>query len=323
MRYQTLAGLEVSVFGVGGASFGGIGSARRLIGRGETEAEAHAVLDCAVALGINLVDTAGSYADGASEHIIGAWLRARGSAVRDKMRICSKVGLRGGLGRSHVFDEVDRSLARLGVDTLDFYLVHVPDRGRPWEEVVRTFELLVERGKVRQLGVSNVSAADLAALAAARGGTFRFVQNQFNLLHREDAGNGVLAACQELGLQYTPYSPLAGGLLGGTYTLEGSIPDGTRVGLRPDLYAQAWTPASALRVARLKQEAWASAVSPAGLATWWLLHCPFVTSILLGARRPDQLESLVDSALRLPRDEALWRRLGEVPAVEPASRGAT
>lgn len=312
MMYRTLAGIEVSVFAVGGASFGGIGSARRLIGKGQSEAEAHALLDRAVALGINLVDTAGTYGDGASEHIIGAWLRTRGTAVRDKVHISSKVGIRGGLGRRHVFDEVDRSLGRLGVDTLDFYLAHVPDPVSPWEEVLRTFELLALRGKVRQIGVSNVSASDLSALAAAGGGGFRFVQNQFNLLHREDAGNGVLAACQQLGLQYTPYSPLAGGLLSGAYTLEGGIPEATRVGLRQDVYAKAWTPANALRVARLKTVAAANAVSPAGLATWWLLHCPFVTSIMMGARRPDQLETLVGEALGLTWNEALWRGLGEV-----------
>jgi aryl-alcohol dehydrogenase-like predicted oxidoreductase len=322
MMYRTLAGIEVSVFAVGGASFGGIGSARRLIGRGESEADAHVLLDCAVALGINLVDTAGTYGDGASERIIGAWLRARGAAVRDKVRIASKVGIRGGLGRRHVFEEVDRSLGRLGIDTLDFYLAHVPDPARPWDEVLRTFELLVERGKVRQIGVSNASAADLSALAAARGGGFRFVQNQFNLLHREDAGNGVLASCQKLGLQYTPYSPLAGGLLSGAYTLEGAIPEGTRVGLRRDIYASAWTPDNAACVVRLKAEAAAHSVSPAGLATWWLLHCPFVTSIMMGARRPDQLEALVGEALLLPPDEVLWRGLGELPAVEAPCRGA-
>jgi aryl-alcohol dehydrogenase-like predicted oxidoreductase len=321
MIYRTLAGIEVSVFAVGGANFGGIGSARRLIGRGQTEAEAHALLDCAVALGINLVDTAGSYADGASERIIGAWLRSRGAAVRDKIRISSKVGIRGGLGRRHVFDEVDHSLGRLGIDALDYCLAHVPDPAVPWDEVRRTFELLVERGNVRQVGVSNVSAADLSALATPRGG-FRFVQNPFNLLHRGDAQNGVLAACQELGLQYTSYSPLAGGLLSGTYTLEGGIPAGTRIDLRRDIYANAWTPENALRVARLKAEAFANGASPAGLATWWLVRCPFVTSIMLGARRPEQLEALVGEALRLPPDEALWCRLGEAPAVKAACRGA-
>jgi len=317
MRYRTVAGIEVSVLALGGAGFGGIGSARRLIGRGETEAEAHALLDRAVALGINLVDTAGTYGDGASEQIIGAWLRARGAAVRDKVRISSKIGLRGGLGRDHVLAEVDRSLARLGVDALDFYLAHVPDPAQPWDEVLRTFELLALRGKVRRIGVSNVSAADLEALAqlapASSAGTgasgFCFVQNPLNLLRQDDAKNGVIAACRRLGLSYMAYSPLAGGLLGGAYTLEGTIPAGTRVAFRPDLYAAAWTPANAARVARLTAEAAEAAVSPAGLATWWLLQHPAVTAIVLGARRPDQLESMVGEVLRLPPDPARWRAL--------------
>jgi aryl-alcohol dehydrogenase-like predicted oxidoreductase len=325
MRYRSLAGIEVSVLALGGAGFGGIGSARRLIGRGETEAEAHALLDRAVALGINLVDTAGTYGDGASEQIIGTWLRARGVAVRDKVRISSKVGLRGGLERAHVLAEVDRSLARLGVDALDFYLVHVPDPARPWGEVLRTFELLVQRGKVRRIGVSNVSAADLeqlAQLAPAAGG-FRLVQNPLNLLRLDDAENGVLAACRRLGLPYTSCSPLAGGLLGGAYTLDGTlagaIPEGSRVALRPDLYAAAWTPANATRVARLTAAAAAAGVSPAGLATWWLLQCPFMTTVVLGARRPDQLETMVGEALRLPPDPARWRALADAPAMAAAA----
>ena len=307
MRYRTLAGIEVSALALGAASFGGLGSARRLVGRGHGEAEAHALLDRAVALGVTLVDTAGTYGDGASEQILGAWLRARGAAVRHQLRIASKVGIRGGLGRAHVLAEVDRSLGRLGVEALDFYLAHVPDPATPWDEVRRTFELLAVRGKVRRFGVSNVSAADLAALPDG----FGVVQNQHNLLHRDDADNGVMSACQARGLAYTAYSPLAGGLLSGAYTLEGAIPEATRIGLRRDLYAAAWTPANARRVARLQAEAVARAISPAGLATWWLLHDPGVTAIVMGARGPDQLAAVIDEALRLPADEALWRTLGE------------
>lgn len=327
MIYRKLGGIDVSVFALGAANFGGIGSSRRLIGKGETEAEAHALLDCAVALGINLIDTAGTYAEGASESIIGSWLASRGSAVRDKVLISSKVGIRGGLGRKHVFEQVDRSLARLRVDTLDFYLTHVPDPATPWEEVLETFQALVKLGKVRQIGLSNVSASDLWS-CAARGASgaaghgspgFAWVQNQFNLLEREDEHNGVLEACLKLGLQYTPYSPLAGGLLTGKYTLSGTIPEETRIGQRRDIYAKAWSPANAAHVERLKKRAAALFLSPAGLASWWLLHCSFVTSILVGARRPGQLEQLVLEALRLPADEELWRSLGRTPPVEEAA----
>ncbi|WP_147444850.1 aldo/keto reductase [Corallococcus sp. CA053C] len=310
MIYRRLGGLEVSVFALGAANFGGIGSSRKLVGKGETEAEAHALLDRAVALGINLIDTAGTYADGASESFIGSWLASRGPAMRDRVLLSSKVGIRGGLGRKHVFEEVERTLARLRVDTLDLYLSHVPDPATPWDEVLGTFQTLVKLGKVRQFGLSNVSASELwSAAGIGRIPGFGWVQNRFNLLERDDEHNGVLEACRKLGLQYTPYSPLAGGLLSGKYSLSGSIPEDTRIGQRQDLYAKAWSPENALRVEQLKLQAAAHSLSPAGLATWWLLHCPFVTSVLVGARSPDQLEQLVTQALDLPVNDGLWRTL--------------
>lgn len=327
MIYRKLCGTDISVFALGAANFGGIGSSRRLVGQGESEAEAHALLDRAVALGINLIDTAGTYAEGASESIIGSWLAARGPATRDRVRISSKVGIRGGLGRKHVLAEVDRTLSRLHVDTLDFYLAHVPDPATPWDEVLETFQTLVKLGKVRHFGLSNVSASDLWSSAVPRtggaGGSgspgFGWVQNRFNLLERDDEHNGVLEACLKLGLQYTPYSPLAGGLLSGKYTFSGEIPEGTRIGQRPDLYAKAWSPINALRVERLKTQAAAHSLSPAGLACWWLMHCGFVTSLLIGARSPEQLEQLVTEALELPADDALWRSLDHQ---QPSDRGS-
>jgi aryl-alcohol dehydrogenase-like predicted oxidoreductase len=305
MIHRELAGLDVSVFALGAANFGGIGSSRKLVGQGETEAEAHALLDAAVALGINLIDTAGTYADGASEAIIGSWLKARGAAMRGRVLISSKVGIRGGLGRDHVLAEVDRTLRRLGIDTLDFYLSHVPDPATPWDEVLDTFQSLVKLGKVRHFGVSNVTAEDVRAM----GRGFGWVQNRFNLLERDDETHGVLAACAERGLQYTPYSPLAGGLLSGKYAMAGEIPSATRIGQRKDLYAKAWSPANAARIEHLKARAAARGLSPSGLATWWLVHCPFVTSILVGARSPAQLEQLVTEALSLPVNDALWADL--------------
>lgn len=313
MIYRSLGGasgdLAVSAIAIGAANFGGLGSARRWIGRGDSEADAHALLDRAYALGINLVDTAATYADGASEQIIGNWLRARGPAVRGQIRISSKVGLRGGLGRAHVLAEVDRSLARLGVDAIDLYLAHVPDLRTPWDEVRRTFELLLERGKVRRIGLSNVSAEQIAAAGANSTGGFGVVQNQLNLLHLGDTDNGVLASCARHGLAYAAYAPLAGGLLGGRYALTGAPPADSRIARRADLYGAAWTEANARRVAWIAAGAAARGVSTAGLAVWWLVHCPQVSTILLGAREPVALTQIVEDALRLPADPALWRAL--------------
>ncbi|MCU0681152.1 MAG: aldo/keto reductase [Polyangiaceae bacterium] len=312
MISRKLAGLDVSAFALGAANFGGVGSARRLVGRGETEAQAHALLDAAVSLGVDLIDTAGTYGDGASESFIGSWLASRGPSARHKVRLSSKVGIRGGLSPAHVRQEVDRTLARLRTDFVDFYLAHVPDPATPWPAVCETFRGLVECGKVRAFGLSNVSAADIRSAAAGGAPTFGWVQNRFNLLERDDEGNGVVALCRALGLGYTPYSPLAGGLLGGRYAMEGEIPHDSRLGQRRDLYARAWTPSNAAKLARLKGLAEEVSVSPAGLAVWWLLQCDFVTSIVLGARQPEQLERMVTEALGLPPDGALRQRLDDL-----------
>lgn len=312
MRHHRLAGFEVSAFGLGTASFGGIGSSRRLVGMGETEREAHALLDRAVALGINLIDTAGTYGDGASETIIGAWLASRGSATRDKVVVCSKVGVRGGLGRAQILQAVDRTRARLRLDSLPLFMAHVPDPATPWGDVLSTFRELVRDGKIRRFGFSNVSAADLVqcAEASADGGPgFEWVQNELSLLARSDEHNGVVATCRRLGLGYTAYSPLAGGLLGGRYTVTGALPAGSRLALRADLYAKSWTPANAARVEVLKREAALRAVSPASLAVWWILQGGFVSSVLIAPRRPEQLERMVTEALRLPPDPGLWQTL--------------
>lgn len=323
MIKRTLCGIGVSAFALGTANFGGIGSARRLIGRGESEKEAHALLDCAVDLGINLIDTAGTYADGASETFIGSWLASRRSSARSRVLLTSKVGVRGGLGRTHVMSAVEHSLRRLRVETIDFYLAHVPDPSTPWEEVLDTFAALVESGKVRYIGLSNVSAQDLFAArsAAADDSTprFRWVQNPFNLLNRDDEQNGVLESARALALAYTPYSPLAGGLLSGKYAIGGEIPAESRIAHRSDLYAGNWNDRSARLVAELKVIAAECAVSAAGLAAAWAVHRPFVTSIILGGRTVSQLEEVVTDALEVRADAAVWSRLegsGGIPCAQ-------
>jgi aryl-alcohol dehydrogenase-like predicted oxidoreductase len=315
MKYRRLAGLDVSVLALGAANFGGVGSSRKLVGKGDTEAEAHALLDCAVALGINLIDTAGTYGAGASEDIIGSWLASRGAAVRDKVLISSKVGIHGGLGRANVLREIERTLARLRVDRIDLYLAHLPDPATAWEDVLATMRDLVRAGKIRAFGISNVSANDVKACARAGsdgGQRFEWMQNMFNLLDRDDAHNGVIDACRSCGMKYTSYSPLAGGLLSGKYVVAGAIPEGTRLALRPDMYGHAWTAANAARIEALKAAAAARAMSPAGLATWWVVNCEFVTSVMVGPRRPEQLQRMVREAVELPDDRELWQSLARL-----------
>ena len=317
MIYRSLAGLDVSALALGTANFGGVGSSRKLVGMGEAEAEAHALLDCALELGINLIDTAGSYGDGASEAMIGSWISSRGAAIRDKVLISSKVGIRGGLARANVLREIERTLARLRVGWIDMYLTHLPDPATPWDDVLATMRDLMREGKIRAFGLSNISRSDVDACArAARDGGRRFewVQNRFNLLDQEDARNGVIEGCHGHGMKYTCYSPLAGGLLSGKYVYSDAIPSGTRLALRPDMYAHAWTAANASRIEAMKSVAAENKMSLAGLATWWLVNCEFVTSVMIGPRQPRQLECLVLDALGRPDDRELSEMLATINA---------
>lgn len=319
MKYRLLAGLNASVLALGAANFGGIGSSRELVGKGETEAEAHALLDCAVALGINLIDTAGTYGAGASEEIIGSWLALRGASVREKVLISSKVGNRGGLGRANVLQEIERTLTRLGVDTIDLCLTHLPDPETHWEEVLVTMRDLERAGKIRAFGISNVSVHDVDACVRASsdgGPRFEWVQNRFNLLDRDDEHNGVIDACLSCGMKYTPYSPLAGGLLSGKYVFTDGIPTGTLFALRPEVYGHAWTAANAARIESVKAKAAARSMSPAGLATWWLVNCEFVACVMVGPRRPEQLERTVLEVMELQDDRELWQSLARLDTEE-------
>ena len=157
MEYTRLGrtGLRISAVGLGCGNFGGIGSAPALFGKGETEEEAHAIMDAAWEMGINLFDTANAYGGGRSETYIGNWLRAKGSRVREQLVLASKVfNPMGdnpndrGLSRRHVMRQIDASLRRLGTDYLDLYLIHAPDPEVPLEETLEAFDDLVRQGKV-------------------------------------------------------------------------------------------------------------------------------------------------------------------------------
>ncbi len=171
MNYNYLGrtGLKVSEFGLGCGNFGGVGSAPTFFGKGESEAEAHLLLDEAFDLGVNFLDTADAYGGGRSESYIGSWLKQKGSAVRDHMLISSKlfnpVGdgpNQAGLSRRHTRRQIEASLKRLGVEQLDMYLIHEPDPNTPLEETLRVLDDLVREGKVHYIGASNMPAWLLA-----------------------------------------------------------------------------------------------------------------------------------------------------------------
>ncbi len=307
-------GLWVSAVGLGCGNFGGIGSAPALFGKGESEPAAHAIMDAAWERGITLFDTANTYGGGRSETYIGNWLRAKGSAVRDRLVLSSKVfhpigdGPNDrGLSRRFIMRQIEASLSRLGSDHLDLYLIHYPDPDTPLEEHLRAFSDLIHQGKVRYIGASNMPAwlmLQTQRVSDALGlQRFVWVQNAYSLLERGDERE-VLPLCAALGLGYTPFSPLAGGWLTGKYARPAAYPVGSRMTLRPEPYTSYERTKTFTGLARLSAEAERRGASTAGLALAWVMAHPVVTAPIIGPRRPEHLSPAIEAlALTLSESE--------------------
>jgi len=323
MEYRQLGstGLRISAFGMGCGNFGGIGSAPEFFGMGESVDEAFALLDQAVELGINFLDTADAYGGGRSETTIGKWLATKDGAVRDRLLISSKVGNpvgdgpnEHGLSRRHILRQVDASLTRLGVGHLDMYLVHEPDPTTPLEETMGVLDEVVRTGKVRYIGASNLTSWQVMKslwISADRGQhRFAWVQNSLNLIDQADQDE-MLAVCRDLGLGFTPFSPLCGGLLTGKYDLVADYPSGSRMTLRPEPYLRFWNQATFDRIHRLSAIASDLGVSTAGLALVWLSRHPDVTATIVGPRRLDHFRP-VEEAMSLQLSEPEWTAIGSI-----------
>ncbi len=306
MERRPLGGTDVEVSRIilGCGNFGGIGSAPELFGRGETQEEAFRIMDAAWELGITTFDTADAYGGGASETAIGNWLHARGHRpeIVTKTYNPMSAGADKGLARTRVTRQLESSLERLGVDKVDVYLAHEFDPATPLEEVVETFEGLVHRGLARAWGVSNFDAGQLRATLAI--GRPAVVQNSYSLLERGDE-HELLGLCAELGISYTPFGPLAGGWLTGKYKREEAPPAGSRMDLRPGPYESYRNAETYEALGRFAELASHRAVDTATLAIAWVLAQPRVTAIVVGPRRPEQLEPAL-RALEIPlmADEA-------------------
>ena len=304
MEYRQLGrtGLRLSAVGLGCGNFGGIGSLPSLFGQGENEREAHAILDTADDMGINFFDTANAYGGGRSEAYIGSWLRLRGSQVRQRILLSTKVFNRvgqgpneAGLSRRHILTQIEHSLQRLRSDYVDMYLLHEPDWSTPVDETLRAFDDLLGQGKVRYIGASNVPAWFMAKalwLSDVHGwDRLAWVQNSFSLLDRADERE-VLPLCAEHGLGYTPFSPLAGGWLTGKYQRSGTYPAGSRMTLRPEPYTPWANEHTFTMLERLKAYAQQHGTDMAALALAWLLGHPQVTAPIVGPRKPEHLETV-------------------------------
>jgi aryl-alcohol dehydrogenase-like predicted oxidoreductase len=306
---------------MGCGNFGGIGSAPAFFGQGESEEEAFLLLDRAVELGINYLDTANAYGGGRSETTIGKWLATKDPTLRDNLLISSKVANpmgddpnQRGLSRRHILDQIDASLTRLGVDHLDMYMVHEPDPGTPLEETMDVLDTVITAGKVRYIGASNYPNWPLmkSLWIADRAGSRRFewVQNSFNLIEQADQSE-TLELCKDQGLGFTGFGPLMGGWLTGKYKYESDYPEGSRMTKRPEPYVRHWNEATFNRIGRLGALADAAGVSMAGMALGWLYNHPDVTSSIVGPRRAEHFEP-VSEAMELELSATEWGEVGAI-----------
>jgi aryl-alcohol dehydrogenase-like predicted oxidoreductase len=251
-------------------------------------------IDMCIDAGVNLIDTADVYSGGAAEEILGQAIAGR----RDRLLISSKVRLPmgdgpndEGLSRYHILNQVEASLRRLGTDHLDIYHVHQWAGLTPLEETMQVLDSLVRAGKVRYLGVSNYSDWQLMkALAIADAhGYERFVSNQiYYSLESRDAEYELVPVSLDQGLGILVWSPLAGGLLSGKYRRDNQPTDGRHL--------TEWSEPPVRNEEKLYDTietvvdiAGAHDVSPAQVSLSYLLAKPGVTSVIIGARKDEQL----------------------------------
>ena len=310
MRYNLLGrtGLFVSELALGTMTFGGTEGMWRTMG-GLDQAASDGLVRQAIDAGINLIDTADVYGGGASETITGQAIRNLGVS-RESIVVATKgFGQMGdavngrGASRRHLIAAADASLQRLQLDHIDLYQIHGFDAATPIEEQVRALDALVASGRVRYVGVSNWAAWQVAkALGISeRLGLARPASLQsFYTLATRDLERDLVPMMRSEGVGLLVWSPLAGGLLTGKYA--GARPDDGRLNDMPPLPVP---PARLDAVlAALGTIADAYAATRAQVAIAWLLHQPVVTSVIVGAKRPDQLaDNLQATALVLTADD--------------------
>ncbi len=267
------------------------------------EAASHAVVGKALDEGINFFDTAESYGDGRSEEFLG---RALGGRRKDII-LGTKFGYAGGASREKIARSIDASLKRLGTDVIDLYTVHKPDPDTPILETLEAMDGLVRAGKVRHLGCSNFSAAELdEALRVARENDlspFVAAQNRLSLLRRE-AEADIAIACRDRGIGFVPFFPLESGMLTGKYK-RNEVPGAeyrlTRVKRLAD---DALTDENYAIVEALTAFAESSGHTLLELAMSWLAAKPEVVSVIAGATTPGQVaQNAAATGWRLGADE--------------------
>jgi aryl-alcohol dehydrogenase-like predicted oxidoreductase len=310
MRYNPLGqtGLFVSELCLGTMTFGGTGLFQAIGKVGEKDAER--LVGVALDAGVNFIDTANVYSDGESERLLGAALK---SLARPREQVVVATKVRGrvgpgvnqvGLSRAHILSAIDASLGRLGLDHVDLYQIHGFDPMTPIEETIHALDEVVRAGKARYVGFSNLPAwvaSKALTLAASRGlARFESAQVYYSIAGR-DIEREIAPMCQAERVAILPWSPLAGGLLSGKFDPEKKGPADARRATFD------FPPVNLERLPRvlgaLREVADATQTSVARVALAWLLTRPFVTSVIIGAKRPDQLaDNLAAVDLRLAPD---------------------
>jgi aryl-alcohol dehydrogenase-like predicted oxidoreductase len=294
MIYSKLgfSGLRVSNLSLGTMAFG----------RWIDEKASVQILDMALDVGINLIDTANFYGKGQdeqflygtgeSEEIIGRALKGR----RDKVVLATKVGLPmgkdtndNGLSKFHIMREVEHSLQRLQTDYIDLYQVHRFDDQTPLEETLSTLTSLVNQGKVRYIGCSNYAAWQIAKANGISNlhGLEHFVssQSQYNLLSRE-LEDEVVPYCVSEKVGLLVYSPMARGMLSGKYTSHNDVPEGSRAARGEKLIQNYFKDENFEKVEAYKHAAAEHDVNLSQFSLAWILNQPAVTSAIVGASKP-------------------------------------
>lgn len=331
MKYRRLGrtGLKVSEICLGTMTFAGQSD----------EATALKIIDTAVEKGVTFIDTADVYpippdprTAGRTEEVIGRWFAE--SRRRDEFVLATKCRMRVGLGendeglsRRHILAACEASLRRLRTDYIDLYQAHMPDPQTPIDETLSALDSLVKSGKVRYIGCSNYAAWQLAQ-AIGRSelhnwARYDCVQPRYNILYRE-IENELLPLCRDQGVGIIVYNPLAGGMLSGKYTGDEPPRPGTRftLGISGELYRDRyWHSAQFDAVNTLKDYFKGRGIDLATASVAWVLNQPGVTSAIVGASRPEQLQATLAAAdCVLDADakaacDAIWWTLPRRPPV--------
>lgn len=285
MDTRQIGSLDVSVIGLGTNNLGLFMEA----------GDVPAVVEAALEAGITFFDTSDSY--GESEARLAAALGPRRDDVVIATKFASPIdGGGGGAAPEYVRSAVERSLTKLGTDRIDLYQLHRPDDAVPIADTLGALDELVRAGKVREIGCSNFSAAQLRqADAVAAGARFVSVQNQWNLLQREDEDDAVPEA-ERLGIKYLPFFPLASGVLSGKYARGEDAPAGTRLVRFGDRAGGLLSDRNFDIVEAVAAWAAERGHSVLELAIAWLAAKPVVASVIAGATKPEQVRANVAAA---------------------------